>query len=650
MQRTFLPSLLAGCLLLSPACIWTTTPPDLDGDGYGSDVDCDDADPMRHPGMQERCNDIDDDCDGLFDEEPIDARTWFFDADGDGYGDRKARTEACEAPQGYVDDDSDCDDRCAACAPDQVETCDGLDNDCDDLVDEDGATGGQVVYADADLDGYGDPDTARTACTPRDEEVADGTDCDDGDEAINPGAVDYCGDGLDHDCDGETLDCRILVEHAAATISADSFKDGLGTAVLGPGDLDGDGHAELLLSAPYSDDLGASAGEVFLFYGPLSGELGPHDADRAWGGPASYDQLGEALAVLGDQDGDGQEELVLAAPRASRSLSGDGWVCIQRLRGSSSTACEYAVAEVRGAHTAELAGVAVSGGDLDGDGIDDLAIGSPGDPSGGEDTGAVHLFYGPLEGSLDTSEADLSLLGTTGSHAGSALAFAGDTDGDGAAELLVGGPSWNESRGRAWVVGSEAQGERTLDEAARARVNGPSAGVQLGAAVSGAGDLDGDGTAEVALGAWLVSSGDKEHTGAVYVFRSDELSGAVSPGTAWATVTSQRPHSYLGSALAPGGDFDGSGSPDLLLGAFLDPALGEGAGSVALVLDLSAGELDISVATPSIVGEESLDGSGASVTGLGDMDGDGLDDVAVGSPWGADNQGTVTVIHGRSTW
>ncbi len=105
--------------------------PDGDGDGYCAD-DCDDADPAVHPDAAESCNDADDDCDGEIDEDA--GPTWYLDEDGDGYG--GAAVVSCDAPSAYADNGADCDDTDETVYPGAEELSDGLDNDCDEEIDE----------------------------------------------------------------------------------------------------------------------------------------------------------------------------------------------------------------------------------------------------------------------------------------------------------------------------------------------------------------------------------------------------------------------------------------------------------------------------------------------------------------------------------
>ena len=140
---------------------------DADGDGYTADEDCDDADAAVNPGAEEVCNGVDDDCDDETDEGVLLA--FHADADGDGFGDPAAASEACEAPEGTVRDDTDCDDTDPDVFPDAPERCDGVDQDCDGEIDEDVQ---DVWFADADGDGFGDADSLLDACDPPDGYVA----------------------------------------------------------------------------------------------------------------------------------------------------------------------------------------------------------------------------------------------------------------------------------------------------------------------------------------------------------------------------------------------------------------------------------------------------------------------------------------------
>ena len=143
---------------------------------------------------------------------------WYLDADGDGFGSDGASLEGCEAPDDYVDVAGDCDDTNPFVRPDAVEDCNLVDDDCDGDVDE----GVQDwFHADADGDGFGDPDAGTFACGLPEGHVLDDSDCDDSDAAVNPDAEDVCNE-RDDDCDGE------LDEDADALWYADADGDGFG--------------------------------------------------------------------------------------------------------------------------------------------------------------------------------------------------------------------------------------------------------------------------------------------------------------------------------------------------------------------------------------------------------------------------------------
>jgi hypothetical protein len=113
-----------------------TGPTDVDGDGYTPATgDCDELHAAIHPGAHEVCNSIDDNCDGNIDEGVL--LPFYQDWDADGYGNPSYVCDACVAPAGYVVDATDCDDGDATISPGNTETCDGRDQDCDGLVDED---------------------------------------------------------------------------------------------------------------------------------------------------------------------------------------------------------------------------------------------------------------------------------------------------------------------------------------------------------------------------------------------------------------------------------------------------------------------------------------------------------------------------------
>ncbi len=194
---------------------------DGDGDGYGDPrtatfgcdpgsgwladgSDCDDSDAAINPAAREVCDEVDNDCDGLVDDDDsgvAGTTTWYLDYDGDGYGGDLYDTEACAQPSGYAATDDDCYDGDASINPGATETCNGVDDDCDGDTDEDDAADASTWYADRDGDGFGDPARSSVACDQPTGQVADDSDCDDRAAAVNPDASELP-NGVDDDCNG----------------------------------------------------------------------------------------------------------------------------------------------------------------------------------------------------------------------------------------------------------------------------------------------------------------------------------------------------------------------------------------------------------------------------------------------------------------
>ncbi len=243
---------------------------DADGDGHDEDIDCNDNDAAIHPGADELCDNIDNDCDGAVDESDAQgAPTWYEDSDGDGYGDDSSASVACNQPHGYaahggdcndadpryhpgatesdctdpadyncdgsvgyadLDNDGeaaceDCDDNNAAVHSTAIETCNSIDDDCDGQADEAGATGETTWYLDADADGYGRSTLSQVSCNQPLGYVNNANDCDDLNANSFPGGAEVC-DGIDNNCSGG------IDEGAAAPVTwyADFDGDGIGNA------------------------------------------------------------------------------------------------------------------------------------------------------------------------------------------------------------------------------------------------------------------------------------------------------------------------------------------------------------------------------------------------------------------------------------
>ncbi|MBI3248382.1 MAG: DUF11 domain-containing protein [Deltaproteobacteria bacterium] len=203
--------------------VLTTYYRDVDGDGFGTPTnstqgcsqpvgyvtnqsDCNDANNAIHPNATEVCNGIDDNCNTQTDEGVT--TTYYRDADNDGFGNPTNSTQACTQPAGYVADQSDCNDANNAIHPGVAELCNGLDDNCNSQIDE--GLSPTIFYRDADGDGFGDLALPLQTCAAPPGYVANNTDCNDAQSNTHPGAVEFCGDGFDQDCDGHDVACPLL--------------------------------------------------------------------------------------------------------------------------------------------------------------------------------------------------------------------------------------------------------------------------------------------------------------------------------------------------------------------------------------------------------------------------------------------------------
>ena len=527
---------------------------------------------------------------------------------------------------------SDCDDGDPEVNPGEAEACDGKDNDCDTEVDEG-----------FDADGDGAPGHADC---PEDEAWAD---CDDGDATVFPGAEEVCGDGIDNDCDGPDAACRTTGTASAAAIAwatwtGESQDDWLGWSLELAGDLDGDGTEDLLMGSVYvdPDDAGYRPGGWYLLDGAAvlasagGGEVQEVAQARILS-TGDEDQFGWSSAALGDLDGDGYDDLALGEPLYD-TQEGAAWLFYGPLTGELTTLHRDGGFGDDG----YFVGRSLAAGDLDGDGDVDLVSGACINNYSWE---TVLWYEGPLSSS--NPFADVSADADDASGAGCAVEVVGDTDGDGIVDLLVGGPlesSVSEDAGGAWLLTDiPASSDEDISAHADAFLRGQGEGNEVGWEVAAAGDVDGDGYADVLLGAEKFD----EDAGRAWLFEGP-LAGTVAVSGADATFVGGS-GSAAGMALA-GADLDGDGRSDVVVGVpYASPTAGAYAGAVAVFYGPPSGTADVPDDGDWILeGSETSGYLGQQLHGLGDLDGDGAEDLLLGAPGtGSDRQGSVYLLLGE---
>jgi len=386
--------------------------------------------------------------------------------------------------------------------------------------------------------------------------------------------------------------------------------DLFGEDVTAIGDLDGDGVVDVAVGARDDDTGGASRGAVYVLLLNADGTAKSNMkiAHETNGGPtlADGDGFGRAVAATNDLDGDGVPDLVVGAfgDDTGGTNRGAVYVLLMKPDGTVKNRVKIASSTNGGpglANGDQFGSSAASLGDLDGDGVADIAVGAIVDATGGSDRGAVHVLLLNADG---TAKSNMKIAhqvngGPTladGDFFGSSVASPGDLDGDGIADLAVGAPTdstGGDRRGATYVLLLNADGSaRSSVKIAHLTGGGPSLTDidRFGAAVAAMGDVDGDGVGDLAVGASRDDTGGNDR-GAVYIVKLNpdgtakshlKIADQANGGPALADSD------FFGSSLSSLGDLNGDGVVDLIAGASRDDTGGGNRGAVhVLFLELA---------------------------------------------------------------
>ncbi|MCP5027201.1 MAG: hypothetical protein GY929_13045, partial [Actinomycetia bacterium] len=472
--------------------------------------------------------------------------------------------------------------------------------------------------------------------------------------------------------------------------------DNFGQSVAGIGDLDGDGIADIAVGAIYDDDGGSDRGAVYVLFlnadGTVKAEQKISSTTGGLTGPLdNSDQFGTSVAGVGDLDGDGIVDIAVGAYGDDDGGSDRGAVYVLFLNADGTVKAEQKVSSTAGSLTGPLDdsdwfGRSVAGvGDLDGDGIVDVAVGAYRDDDGGSDRGAVYVLFLNADGTVKAEQKISSATGgLTGpldnsDYFGTSAAGVGDLDGDGIVDVAVGAlfdDDGGSARGAAYVLFLNADGTVKAEQRISSTTGGLTGPLddsdQFGISVAGIGDLDGDGTIGLMAGAFNDDDGGTDR-GAVYVL---DLSCADSDSDGLCDLEEDANTDLDGDpATTPGPDTDGDLTPNYLdndddgdgtltSAENADPNA-DGDPRDALDSDWDGEpdylDLPITVASDGTVATEQKisdtagglaavlddDRFGASTASIGDLDGDGIVDIAVGAyadDDGGTNRGAVYVL------
>ena len=450
---------------------------------------------------------------------------------------------------------------------------------------------------------------------------------------------------------GESAEGRAFVYHGSAsglsttadwTAESDQAYAEFGYSAGTAGDVNGDGYSDVIVGAPYYDNGESDEGGAFVYHGSASGLSTTPDwtaeSDQAYG------WLGWSVGTAGDVNGDGYSDIIVGVPGYENGETNEGRAYVYH--GSSSGLATTADWMAESDEVSVGFGVSVgTAGDVDGDGYSEIVVGATGYSNGQTDEGAAFVFHGSASGVSTTagwtveSDQAAALFGYS-------VGTAGDVNGDGYSDVIVGAPDYDNDQyneGRVYVYHGSASG---LSTTAAWIVESDQASAYFGTSVGTAGDVNGDGYSDVIVGAWSYDN-DQPNEGMAYVYYGS--ASGLSTTADW-TAESDQSGSSFGRSVGTAGDVNGDGYSDVIVGAW-GYDNGESNEGRAFVYHGSASGLSTTAAWTAESDQASAY-FGYSVGTAGDVNGDGYGDVVVGAHYydnPEDREGMAFVYHGSAS-
>jgi len=453
------------------------------------------------------------------------------------------------------------------------------------------------------------------------------------------------------------IDMETDLSDADASFWGENADDRSGSYVSGVGDVNGDGYDDFIIGAPKGDRGGSNAGQTYLILGDDAGwimDTNLSNVDASFIGEDADDWSGYAVSGAGDVNGDGYDDFIIGAYANDDGGNNAGQTYLILGKASDwamDTNLSDADASFIGEDDYDYSGYAVSGaGDVNDDGYDDFIIGAHG-------ASQTYLIMGKASGwamGTNLSNVDASFMG----ESGRAVSGAGDVNADGYDDFLIGArmnDDGGNNAGQTYLILGKASGwamDTNLSDADASFI-GEDDYDESGHAVSGAGDVNGDGYDDFIIGGW--DSGEMSDASQTYL-----ILGKAS-GWAMGTNLSNVDASFIGESggdvsgysVSGVGDFNGDGYDDFIIGAPNGDRGDSNAGQTYLILGKASGwAMDVMLysADGFFCGENADDISGSYVSGVGDVNGDGYDDFIIGAPAnddGGDDAGQTYLILGR---